>query len=165
MRIGLLLVTFLALLPGRADAQTAVASPVLIEQVGPTERDEACPFAPGRIWRVLDWGMTCGWTNPEPSASTLRPDWLRPDWGYKAGATLFVAGNMITFSFPIWAALGADVVAVTGVIITGEIVEVVGIYLMGEEAFHQVRGRLGGVMNQLRDRFDRWRSTHLPDWS
>jgi hypothetical protein len=89
---------------------------------------------------------------------------VRSDWGYKAGATLFVVGNVVTFSFPLWAALGADVYTVAGVVIAGEAIEVVGIYMLGEEAFHDLKGSLRDMAKQLRDRFDRFRASK-PVWS
>jgi hypothetical protein len=87
----------------------------------------------------------------------------REDWGYEAGATLFVVGNTVTFSFPIWAALGADVYTVTGVIIAGEMIEVVGIYMLGEEAFHDLKGTVRDKARQLGDQINRLRAS-MPVW-
>jgi hypothetical protein len=71
---------------------------------------------------------------PETTATT--------DWKYPVGLGLFVAGNAIAFSFPVWAMLGADVTTVTGVIIAGEVIEVAGIFIMGEEAFNRLKESL-----------------------
>jgi hypothetical protein len=64
------------------------------------------------------------------------------DWKYPVGLGLFIAGNAIAFSFPVWAMLGAEVTAVTGVIIAGEVIEVTGIFIMGEEAFNRLKESL-----------------------
>jgi hypothetical protein len=72
---------------------------------------------------------------------------IESDWKVQTGISLFVAGNALTFSFPMWAMLGADVTIVTGVIIAGEVIEAAGILLMGDEAF-----------DQLKTRFHEWRT-------
>jgi hypothetical protein len=64
------------------------------------------------------------------------------DWKIHAGISLFVAGNALTFSFPAWAVLGADVTLITGVIIAGEVIEVAGIFIMGDAAFEQLKAHL-----------------------
>ena len=74
----------------------------------------------------------------EIAASSEAPS----NWKIPAGITLFVAGNALAFSFPVWALLGADVTTVTSVIIAGEVIEVVGILIMGDEAFDQLMARL-----------------------
>jgi hypothetical protein len=153
MRIGLVLLIVLALWPWRADARhasTTLASGTFCE----VER-ELPWYHPRRAGQAA-----CAWTADLRSAVSTVPG----DWGYKAGATLFVVGNVVTFSFPLWAALGADVYTVTGVIIAGEAIEVVGIYVLGEEAFHDLKGTLRDMARQLGDQIDRLRSS-APAWS
>ena len=148
MRIGIVLLIVLALWPWRADARHAG---ITLASTGPgtdCQVDAGLPwYHPHRAGQAA-----CAWTADVGSAVST----VRGDWGYQAGATLFVLGNVVTFSFPLWAALGADAYTVTAVIIVGEAVDVVGIYVLGEEAFHALKETLretanhwGARMNQL----------------
>ena len=104
MRIGIVLVIVLALWPWRADAQHASIILASADRGAICQIEEEFPwYHPRGAGQVA-----CEWTADLKSA-------VRSDWGYKVGATLFVVGNVITFSFPLWAALGADVYSVTGV--------------------------------------------------
>jgi hypothetical protein len=157
MHIGIVLLIVLAVWPWRAGAQDA--SIILAS----ADRGTLC-----QTERVVPWyhphragQAACEWTADLKSA-------IRSDWGYKVGATLFIVGNAVTFSFPLWAALGADAYTVTAVIIVGEAIDVVGIYVLGEEAFHDLKetlremanqwgdqmNQLGAQMNQLGDQLD-----------
>jgi hypothetical protein len=143
MRIGIVLMIALTLWPWRAGAQDAniilaSADPGMVCQ---TERDVPW-YHPRRAGQAA-----CAWTAELKSA-------VRSDWGYKAGATLFIVGNAITFSFPLWAALGADAYTVTAVIIVGEAVDVVGIYVLGEEAFHDLKETLREMAHQWSDQMN-----------
>jgi hypothetical protein len=77
----------------------------------------------------------------DPNEVSTSPE-VPSNWKIPAGISLFVAGNALAFSFPVWALLGADVTTVTSVIIAGEVIEVVGILIMGDEAFDQLMARL-----------------------
>lgn len=90
--------------------------------------------------------------------------WLHHGRDYRSGAVLFVVGNMIAFSFPIWMAMGADVVTITGVIIVGELLEVMGIYLLGEQALHAIKARLAEVVDAWRTRLRRWSEHTAESW-
>ena len=128
MRIGIVLLIVLALWPWRAGAQDANIILASADRGTFCQTEMDVPwYHPRRAGQVA-----CEWTAELKSA-------VRSDWGYKAGATLFIVGNAITFSFPLWAALGADAYTVTAVIIVGEAIDVVGIYVLGEEAFHDLK--------------------------
>jgi hypothetical protein len=163
MRIGIVMLIVLALWPWRAGAQEAT---IMLASADPGTvcllEAELPWYHPRRAGQAA-----CAWTADLRSAVST----VRNDWGYQAGATLFVVGNAVTFSFPLWAALGADVYTVTGVIIAGEAIEVVGIYMLGEEAFHDLKGtlrdmanQLGDQMNQLGDQINRLKAS-APVWS
>ena len=164
MRIRIVLMIFLALWPWRADAQDAAITLASTDpgMVGQVEADLPW-YHPHRAGQAAS-----EWTADLKSTVST----VRNDWGYyQAGATLFVVGNLVTFSFPIWAAIGADVYTVTGVIVAGEAIEVVGIYMLGEEAFHDLKGtlrdmakQLGDQMNQLGGQIDRLKASSLA-WS
>ena len=160
MRIGIVLMMVLALWPWRAGAQDAAITLASTDlgMVGQVEADLPW-YHPHRAEQAAS-----EWTADLKST-------VRNDWGYQAGATLFVVGNVVTFSFPLWAALGADVYTVTGVIIAGEAIEVVGIYMLGEEAFHDLKGtlrdmakQLGDQINQLGGQINRLKASSLA-WS
>ncbi len=147
MRIGIVLLIVLALWPWQAGAQDAKIIWASADRGTFCQTNRDVPWYHARR-------TACEWTADLKSA-------VRSDWGYKAGATLFIVGNAITFSFPLWAALGADAYTVTAVIIVGEAVDVVGIYVLGEEAFHDLKETLremanqwGHQMNQLGDQMD-----------
>ena len=145
MRIGIVLMIVLALWPWQAGAQDASVILASAEQGTSCETETDVPwYRPRRAGQAA-----CQWTADLKSA-------VRSDWGYKTGATLFIVGNVITFSFPLWAALGADVYTVTAVIIVGEAVDVVGIYVLGEEAFHDLKGTLRDVASEWADQISRW---------
>ena len=78
----------------------------------------------------------------KPDEVSSRPEAPPSDWKIPAGISLFVAGNALAFSFPVWAVFGADITTVTSVIIAGEVIEVAGILIMGDEAFDQLMARL-----------------------
>ena len=145
MRIGIVLVIVLALWPWRAGAEGSniVSASAELGTFCQTEADLP--------WYHPRWaGQTaCEWTAELNSA-------VRSDWGYKTGATLFIVGNVITFSFPLWAALGADAYTVTAVIIVGEAIDVVGIYVLGEEAFQDLKGTLRDMASQWGEQINRW---------
>lgn len=163
MRIGIVLLIVLALWPWRAGAEeTAIALTSTASGTVCALEAEMPWYHPRRAGQAA-----CAWTADLKSAVST----VRDDWGYEAGATLFLVGNAVTFSFPLWAALGADVYTVTGVIIAGEAIEVVGIYMLGEEAFHDLKGtlrdmanQLGDQMNQLGDQINRLKAS-APVWS
>jgi hypothetical protein len=147
MRIGIVLMIALALWPWRAGAQDA--NIVLAS----ADRGTFCQTERDVPWYHAH-RAACEWTADLKSA-------VRSDWGYKVGATLFIVGNAITFSFPLWAALGADGYTVTTVILVGEAIDVVGIYVLGEEAFHDLKETLREMahhwsdqMNQLSTQLD-----------
>ena len=145
MRIGIVLMIVLALWPWRAGAQDAKVILASAEQGTFCETETDVPwYHPRRAGQAA-----CAWTAELKSA-------VRSDWGYKAGATLFVVGNAVTFSFPLWAALGADAYTVTAVIIVGEAIDVVGIYVLGEEAFHDLKGTLRDMASQWGEQINRW---------
>jgi hypothetical protein len=151
MRIGIVLMIVLALWPWHAGAQDGRII------LASADRGTSCQIEGELPWyHPRSAGQTaCEW------AADLRSA-IGSDWGYTAGATLFVLGNVITFSFPVWAALGADVYTVTAVIVVGEVVDVVGIYVLGDEAFQDLKGtlydmagQLGDQINQLGDHMNR----------
>jgi hypothetical protein len=145
MRIGIVLMLVLALWPWRAGAQDANIILASADRGTFCQTERELPwYHPRRAGQAA-----CAWTSDLKSA-------VRSDWGYQAGATLFIVGNVVTFSFPLWAALGADVYTVTGVIIAGEAIEVVGIYVLGEEAFHDLKGALRDMASQLGDQINQW---------
>jgi hypothetical protein len=154
MRIAVLLIV-LAVWPWQAGAQPLARPQAAVAPVA------VCQLGAERAWHALEWGNADCWWSVADEQSSWQPS---PEWRYRAGATLFVVGNMLAFSFPVWAAMGADAVVITGVIITGELIEVAGIYLLGEEAFHQVKGKLGQMVDRLRSEFEDFR-TSLPAWS
>jgi hypothetical protein len=100
-----------------------------------------------------------------PDADEPATSWLRPDWGYKSGATLFVVGNAIAFSFPLWLALGADTITITSVIIAGELIEAVGIYMLGEDALHAIKDRLIAALDRVHARFEEWKAISAESWT
>ena len=128
MRIRfLVLIAILALLPRHTVAADDAGSP------------GACLGNLGRALACLEHELEAGMyavavEAPGPTAAT--------DWKYPVGIGLFIAGNAIAFSFPVWAMLGAEVTTVTGVIIAGEVIEVAGVFIMGEEAFNRLKGSL-----------------------
>jgi hypothetical protein len=141
MRIGIVLMIALALWPWRAGAQDANIILASADRGTFCQTETDVPwYHPRRAGQAA-----CAWTAELKSA-------VRSDWGYKTGATLFIVGNAITFSFPLWAALGADVYTVTAVIIVGEAIDVVGIYVLGEEAFHDLKATLRETANQWGNR-------------
>jgi hypothetical protein len=150
MRIRIVLMIVLALWPWRTGAQDAEVILASADRELSWQTERELPwFHPRRAGQAA-----YEWTADLKSA-------VRSDWGYKVGATFFIVGNAITFSFPLWAALGADAYTVTAVIIVGEAVDVVGIYVLGEEAFHDLKETLremanqwGHQMNQLGDQMD-----------
>ncbi len=145
MRIGIVLLIVLALWPWRAGAQDAIIIFASVDRGMFCQSERELPwYHPRRAGQAA-----CEWTSDLKSA-------VRSDWGYKAGATLFIVGNVITFSFPLWAALGADVYTVTAVIIVGEAIDVVGIYVLGEEALHDLKGVLRDMASQLGERINQW---------
>jgi hypothetical protein len=144
MRIGIVLMIVLAFWPWRASAEDAKIVSASVDRGMWCQTETDLPwYHPGRAGQAA-----CEWSADLKSA-------VRSDWGYKTGATLFIVGNVITFSFPLWAALGADAYTVTAVIIVGEAIDVVGIYVLGEEAFHDLKGSLRDVARQLGDHIDR----------
>ena len=152
MRIGIVLMIVLALWPWRAGAEDASIVLASVDRGTFCQTETGLPwYHPRRAGQAA-----CEWTAELESA-------VRSDWGYQAGATLFIVGNAVTFSFPLWAALGADVYTVTAVIIAGEAIEIVGIYVLGEEAFHDLKGTLRDMASQLGDQINRWgdRINHL----
>ena len=72
----------------------------------------------------------------------------------RSARPLFIAGNAITFSFPLWAALGADAYTVIAVIIVGEAIDILGIYVLGEEAFHDLKETLREMAHQWSDQMN-----------
>jgi hypothetical protein len=146
MRIAIVLMIVLALWPGRAGAQDADIIWVSVDPDTFCQSESELPwYHPKRAGAAA-----CQWTADLKAA-------VRSDWGYKTGAGLFILGNVITFSFPVWAALGADAYTVAAVIIVGEVIDVVGIYVMGEEAFQDLKDTMGDMADQWGDRIDRWR--------
>jgi hypothetical protein len=144
MRIGIVLMIVLALWPWRASAEGAKIVLASVDRGVFCQTETDLPwYHPRRAGQAA-----CELTADLKAA-------VRSDWGYKAGATLFIVGNVITFSFPLWVALGADAYTVTAVIIVGEAIDVVGIYVLGEEAFHDLKGSLRDVARQLGDHIDR----------
>lgn len=158
---ALALSSMLTLWPLQAGAEEPDAR--LVSREHATARVASCRMEPYSPWYYPSRAvkMACEWHAELRSAVAS----VRDDWGYQTGLTLFVAGNALTFSFPLLAALGADVFTITSVIITGEVVEVVGIFLLGEEALHDLRRTFGSITAELRSQFDRLRSTPLPEWS
>jgi hypothetical protein len=149
MRIRIVLLVILALYPWQVDAQQARITLVSVDRGTFCQSGGDLPWYHPRSTREA----ACSWAADLNSA-------LRSDWGYKVGATLFIVGNAITFSFPIWAALGADAYTVTAVIVVGEAIDVVGIYVLGEEAFHDLKEAMREMANQWSDRIDQW-GTHI----
>lgn len=162
MCIRLVLLAVLALLPWQAGAQTVVRSPA---SIGPAL---VCQLDPSRTWHsseaVCVW-YVAGEASADAPLEESGSSWLRPGWGYKSGATLFVVGNAIAFSFPIWLALGADAFTITSVIIAGELIEVVGIYMLGEDALHLIKEQLAGAVDKLRTRFRHWKAASAERWT
>jgi hypothetical protein len=156
MRIAIALLLLLALWPWRADARHAGMT------LASTDAGTACEVDAGLPWYHPHRAgqAACAWTADVTSTVST----VRRDWGYQAGAALFVIGNVVAFSFPVWAALGADVYTVTGVIVAGEAIEVVGIYMLGAEAFQDLKGALRDMARQLGDQIDRLRAA-APAWS
>jgi hypothetical protein len=143
MRIGIVLLIVLALWPWRAGAQDAKIILVSADRCTFCQPHSDVPwYHPRRAGQVA-----CEWTVDLKSA-------VRSDWGYTVGATLFVVGNVITFSFPVWVALGADPYTVAGVIIAGEAIDIVGIYVLGEEAFHDLKDTLREMAHQWDDQMN-----------
>jgi hypothetical protein len=166
MCIRLVLLAVLALLPWQAGAQTIVGPPA---PIGPAL---ICQLGPGQTWdasgassAVCMWSVAAEISGRDPNGDATGTSWLRPGWGYKSGATMFVVGNMIAFSFPIWAAMGADAITITGVIITGELIEVAGIFLLGEDALHAIKHKLAGAVDELRTRFRHWKARSAETWT
>jgi hypothetical protein len=149
MRIRIVLLIVLALYPWQVDAQEARITLVSADRGTFCQSEGDLPWYHPRGTREA----ACKWAADLNSA-------LRSDWGYKVGATLFIVGNAITFSFPIWAALGADAYTVTAVIVVGEAIDVVGIYVLGEEAFHDLKETMREMANQWSDRIDQF-GTHI----
>jgi hypothetical protein len=166
MRIRLVLLAVLALLPWQAGAQTIVRSPAWIAPL-------ICQLEPGPehgsgsmalcVWSAAIEAVAAG--ADEPGADQPAGSWLRPGWGYKSGATLFVVGNVVAFSFPLWLALGADAITITGVIIAGELIEAVGIFMLGEDALHAIKDRLVAAVDQMRGTFRDWKATSAESWT
>lgn len=145
MRIAIVLMIVLALWPWRAGAQDAHIMLVSADRGTWCQPAEDLPWYHPKAASEA----ACEWTADLKAA-------LRSDWGYKAGATLFIVGNVITFSFPIWAALGADAYTVAAVIVVGEAIDVVGIYVLGDEAFQDLKGSMRDMADELGERINRW---------
>jgi hypothetical protein len=145
MRIRIVLLIVLALWPWQVDAQETRITLASADRVTFCQSERDFPWYHPRSTREA----ACKWVEDLNSA-------LGSDWGYKVGATLFIVGNAITFSFPLWAALGADVYTVTAVIIVGEAIDVVGIYVLGDEAFQDLKGSMRDMADELGDRINRW---------
>jgi hypothetical protein len=143
MRIRIVLLIVLALWPWQVDAQETRITLASADTVTFCQSEGDFPWYHPRSTREA----ACKWVEDLNSV-------LGNDWGYKVGATLFIVGNAITFSFPLWAALGADVYTVTAVIIVGEAIDVVGIYVLGEEAFHDLRDAFREMASQWGDQLD-----------
>jgi hypothetical protein len=140
MRIGIVLLIVLALWPWRAGAQDAKIILASADLGTFCQTERVVPwYHPHRAGQAA-----CEWSADLKSA-------IRSDWGYTVGATLFIVGNAVTFSFPLWAALGADANTVAAVIIIGEAIDVVGIYVLGEEAFHDLKDTLREMAHQWND--------------
>ena len=155
MRIGIVLLIVLALWPWQAGAHDAKIIWASADRGTFCQTNRDVPWYHAR----RAGQAACEWTADLKSA-------IRSDWGYKVGATLFIVGNAVTFSFPLWAAFGADTYTITAVIIVGEAIDVVGIYVLGEEAFHDLKktlremadnqmNQLSNQLNQLGDRINR----------
>jgi hypothetical protein len=128
----LALIAILALLPWHALA----GDPIAADNAG---SPGACLANLGRAVECLEHEVEATMyavavEAPELTAAT--------DWKYPVGIGLFIAGNAIAFSFPVWTMLGAEVTTVTGVIIAGEVIEVAGIFIMGEEALNRLKESL-----------------------
>ena len=171
MCIRLVLLAFVALLPWQAGAQTIVRSPA---SIGPV----ICQIGPALTGHPSDGSLAvCMWAAAAETGAAVEADpdepgvdepatsWLRPGWGYKSGATLFVVGNVVAFSFPLWLAMGADAFTVTSVIIAGELIEAVGIYLLGERALHAIKDTLFEAMDEMRSTFRDWKATSAESWT
>jgi hypothetical protein len=51
------------------------------------------------------------------------------------------------------------------VIIAGELIEAVGIYMLGEDALHAIKDKLMAAVDQMHARFDAWKAISADSWT